>query len=116
MKKECILRADNGECDRDCANCDLLMDSKDILKTFNTILDLLSKEPNNRLLDATINKYSEKVKIYNRNATSKEYYNVNAAEHDRQIAKDYQQLVCWLKELKAYRIKSGGTTYDMEQK
>lgn len=40
-EKACVKRA--GSCDRDCANCDLVMDESVILKAYNIVLEMLEK-------------------------------------------------------------------------
>lgn len=42
---QCIQRNDNGrQCDRDCAKCDLLLDTKEILRAYNHAIYLLMEE------------------------------------------------------------------------
>lgn len=38
-EKRCIMRAD--ACDRDCANCDLVMPAEEILEAYDFVLDVL---------------------------------------------------------------------------
>lgn len=45
-EKECIQRQVNGNCDnkRDCANCDLRLEDKDIILAYNTAISALEKQ------------------------------------------------------------------------
>ena len=36
---ECVKRNDMGNCDRDCAQCDLLLDTDEILTAYKMIID-----------------------------------------------------------------------------
>ena len=47
-ERECIARQ---QCDRDCAKCDLVMDSDVILATYDAIIDLLEQNIDNRFQD-----------------------------------------------------------------
>ena len=39
----CVIRNDAGKCNRDCANCDLLMDTNDIIKAYTDTLHILKR-------------------------------------------------------------------------
>ena len=45
-EKECIQRQVNGNCDnkRDCANCDLRLEDKEIILAYNTAISALEKQ------------------------------------------------------------------------
>ena len=45
-EKECIQRQINGDCDnkRDCANCDLRLEDKEIILAYNTAISALEKQ------------------------------------------------------------------------
>ena len=35
IEKKCIMRNENGECNRDCANCELVQTTGDLLKAYD---------------------------------------------------------------------------------
>lgn len=42
VERECVVRNDRGvNCDRDCANCDLLQKTSDIIEAYDTVIDTL---------------------------------------------------------------------------
>lgn len=42
VERECVTRNDGTNCDRDCANCDLLVENtSDIIDAFDTVIDKL---------------------------------------------------------------------------
>lgn len=41
---ECVRRADDGECDRECEKCDLVMPTIDILVAYDIACDALDKQ------------------------------------------------------------------------
>ena len=40
-EKQCVLRAEEHECDRDCLHCDLLKESSDIIQSYDYVLNVL---------------------------------------------------------------------------
>lgn len=43
IEKQCVLRNSICECDRDCANCDLVQKDSDLLKMYTDVIDLLKE-------------------------------------------------------------------------
>lgn len=43
IEKQCVLRNSIRECDRDCANCDLVQKDSDLLKMYTDVIDLLKE-------------------------------------------------------------------------
>ena len=43
IEKQCVLRNTLRECDRDCANCDLVQRDSDLLKMYTAVIDLLKE-------------------------------------------------------------------------
>ena len=44
VERECVRRASTAGCNRDCENCDLLMDAKDIITAYNVAISMLKRE------------------------------------------------------------------------
>ena len=42
-EKACVLRADHDNCNRDCAKCDLLMDTQEILEAYRIAIACVKK-------------------------------------------------------------------------
>lgn len=58
-EKECIKRNDNGGCDRNCAECDLLLDSKDILTAYTLTISILKTIHGDRKVMSTTGEQNE---------------------------------------------------------
>lgn len=43
IERECVRRNSDCECDRDCANCDLVQIDKDLLEMYDSVIETLSK-------------------------------------------------------------------------
>ena len=41
IERECVTRASNNQCNRDCGRCDLILPSADIIDAYNIILEKL---------------------------------------------------------------------------
>lgn len=57
-EKQCVQRASGifgTPCNRDCENCDLVMDSTDIIEAYNQILTMLQEKYWNDNLEAQLN-------------------------------------------------------------
>lgn len=54
-------------------------------------------------LDQGILKYKNVAEVYKRNAKSKGLFNPEAAEEDRGTAREYEEIVKWLEELRELR-------------
>lgn len=43
-EKECVRRQDTSDCpNRDCANCDLVLPTEDVLTAYDIVIDLIEK-------------------------------------------------------------------------
>ncbi len=38
IERECVLRNKNGECDRNCVNCDLVQEDEDLLEMYDEVI------------------------------------------------------------------------------
>lgn len=45
-ERECVLRQDTPECDRNCKECDLVQDTEAVISAYDTALLLLKKKYN----------------------------------------------------------------------
>lgn len=43
IERECVRRNSDGECDRDCANCDIVQIDTDLLEMYDSVIEKLSK-------------------------------------------------------------------------
>lgn len=43
IERECVLRNENG-CDRNCANCDLVQDTDELLEMYEFVLKILNDD------------------------------------------------------------------------
>ena len=43
-EKACVLRQDTVYCNRDCANCNLVLDSNTVLKAYDAVIAMLKQE------------------------------------------------------------------------
>ena len=43
IERECIKRNGEGECDRDCANCDLVQIDSDLIEMYDNAIELYQK-------------------------------------------------------------------------
>lgn len=43
IEKKCILRNENHECNRDCANCDLVQETGDLLEAYDMAINSLKE-------------------------------------------------------------------------
>ena len=41
IEKECVLRQDTPKCDRKCQYCDLLVNTDDVVKAYETVIKAL---------------------------------------------------------------------------
>jgi len=41
IERECIIRNDNDECNRDCSRCDLVQDTAELISAYTRIIDIL---------------------------------------------------------------------------
>ena len=39
IERECVLRASRNECSRDCANCNLVQDDKELLEMYSEVIE-----------------------------------------------------------------------------
>ena len=44
VERECVRRNDGSNCDRNCAECDLLMDAQAVEEAYNMAIDELTKQ------------------------------------------------------------------------
>ena len=44
IERECVLRNSKNSCDRNCANCDLVQDDKELLEMYETVINKLETE------------------------------------------------------------------------
>lgn len=54
IERECILRNESDNCNRDCASCDLVIDCDEILKAYDKVLDLLKKQEQGLIIELPI--------------------------------------------------------------
>lgn len=53
-ERECILRNESDNCNRDCASCDLVIDCNEILKAYDKVLDLLEKQERGLIIELPV--------------------------------------------------------------
>jgi len=44
IERECVWRNSTNSCDRNCANCDLVQDDKELLEMYETVINKLETE------------------------------------------------------------------------
>ena len=42
-ERECVLRQDTPDCDRDCRKCCLVLPTEDVIKAYDTVINLINK-------------------------------------------------------------------------
>ena len=45
-EKACVLRNENGQCDRECYDCNLVLPTKIVLSAYDYVIDMLKAEIN----------------------------------------------------------------------
>lgn len=68
-EKACVTRAMKNECNRDCYNCDLCEEGKDILTVYDAVINALDEIQQYRAI-GTVKGYEDAIK------SSMEYYNL----------------------------------------
>lgn len=44
IEHECMLRGAHNECDRDCANCELVQDDGELHEMYTSVIDIIEKK------------------------------------------------------------------------
>lgn len=57
IELECIRRNENNECDRDCANCDIVQETEDLIDAYSTVISLLAYQIEKEKLEGVKNEY-----------------------------------------------------------